>query len=205
MMAMRYNIQFTVDTMVNESLVTRARNNLVSKFLANKSATHLMFIDADIGWDPDSVLKLALHKRGVVCGAYPMKGEPIRYALNPVPGGQTIPPLVEVMTSATGFMLIERGVIEGLVAALPQTKYRDNLNLGAAYEPHMYALFDTMIDEHGNYLSEDWTFCKRVREVLKQPVWVDTDIKLDHMGTHKFSGDPVNLKSLAANWGKAAK
>jgi hypothetical protein len=200
MLAMKHDIPFSVDTMVNESLVCRARNNLVAKFLANPDATHLMFIDADIAWEPESVLRLVLHDKGVVCGAYPMKSEPIRYVLNTLEGAKRHESLYEVSTSGTGFMLIKREIIEGLAAAMPELKYKDSLNLGEKYEPHMYALFDTMIDENGHYLSEDWTFCKRVREVLKKPIWVDTSIKMDHLGTHRFRGDTDNLNSLVEYW-----
>lgn len=200
MIAMKHNIPFSVDTMVNESLVTRARNNLVAKFLANPAATHLMFIDADIHWDPESVLRMVLHDVGVVCGAYPMKCEPVRYVLNILEGAKHYDPLYEVSTAGTGFMLIKREIIEKLIAAMPKTKYKDSLNLGEKYEPHMYALFDTVIDEHGHYLSEDWTFCKRVREVIKTPIWIDTGIKLDHWGTHKFKGSVESITNLVEHW-----
>lgn len=200
LLAMKHGINFSVDTMVNESLVTRGRNNLVAKFLANKAATHLMWVDADIKWDPEAVLRMALYDAGVVCGLYPMKGIPIRYVLNALPGGRRIGPLMEVSTSGTGFMLIKREVIEKLIDAMPETKYKDSLNLGPQYEPHMYALFDTMIDENGHYLSEDWTFCKRVREKLNIPIWVDTDIKLDHMGAYNFPGSVEEIKKLADEW-----
>lgn len=200
MMAMKYGINFSVDTMVNESLITRGRNNLVAKFLANEAATHLMWVDADIKWDAESILRMALYNAPVVCGLYPMKGMPIRYVLNSLPGGRRIGSLLEVSTSGTGFMLIKREVIEKLIEAMPETKYKDSLNLGAQYEPHMYALFDTMIDENGHYLSEDWTFCKLVREKLKMPIWVDTDIKLDHAGTYVFQGDTDVIKKLADEW-----
>ena len=200
MLAMRHNIPFSVDTMVNESLVPRARNNLVAKFLANKDATHLMFVDADISWEPESVLRMVLHNKGVVCGAYPMKSEPVKYVLNVLKGAKHGHPLYEVSTAGTGFMLIKREIIEALVAAMPETKYRDSLGLGERFEPHMYALFDTVIDEHGYYLSEDWTFCKRVREKLQKPIWIDSEIKLDHMGTHRFKGNVDNLNSLIEDW-----
>lgn len=200
LLAMKYGINFSVDTMVNESLVTRGRNNLVAKFLANKNATHLMWVDADIKWEPEAVLRMALYDAGVVCGLYPMKGIPIRYVLNALPGGRRIGPLMEVSTAGTGFMLIKREVIEKLIEAMPETKYKDSLNLGPQYEPHMYALFDTMIDQNGHYLSEDWTFCKHVREKLNIPIWVDTDIKLDHMGAYNFPGDVTAIKKLADEW-----
>lgn len=200
MLAMKHDIPFSIDTMVNESLVCRARNNLVAKFLANPDATHLMFVDADIAWEPESVMRLVLHDKGVVCGAYPMKTEPIRYVLNILEGAQHHDPLYEVSTSGTGFMLIKREIIENLIKAMPELKYKDSLNLGEKYEPHMYALFDTIIDENGHYLSEDWTFCKRVREVLGKPIWIDTGIKLDHLGTHRFRGDTTNLNNLVEYW-----
>jgi hypothetical protein len=200
MLAMRHNIPFSVDTMVNESLVPRARNNLVAKFLANKDATHLMFVDADIAWEPESVLRMILHDKGVVCGAYPMKSEPIKYVLNVLKGAQHSHPLYEVSTAGTGFMLIKREIIEALVAAMPETKYRDSLSLGERFEPHMYALFDTIIDEHGYYLSEDWTFCKRVREKINKPIWIDSEVKLDHLGTHRFKGSTTELNSLIDHW-----
>lgn len=199
-LAMKYGIQFSVDTMVNESLIPRGRNNLVAKFMANPKATHLMWVDADIRWDPESVLRMVLYEAGVVCGLYPMKGIPIRYVLNAQPQGRRIGPLMEVSTSGTGFMLIKREVIEKLMEVLPETKYKDSLNLGSQFEPYMYALFDTMIDQNGNYLSEDWTFCKRVREKLNMPIWVDTEIKLDHMGAYNFPGDIEEIKKLADEW-----
>jgi len=52
----------------------------------------------------------------------------------------------------------------------------------------MYALFDTMIDEDKNYLSEDWAFCYRWRKLGKK-VWVDKSVILDHQGTYNFRGE----------------
>jgi hypothetical protein len=191
-----------MDTMVNESLIPRGRNNLVAKFMANKAATHLMFIDADIRFDSESIMRMIMHDTTVVCGLYPMKGLPIKYVLNTVPDGRQVGSLFEVSTSGTGFMMISRKVIEELIEKMPELKYKDSLNLGEQYSDFMYALFDTMIDENGHYLSEDWTFCKRVREVLHRPIWVDTDIKLDHLGTYNFSGDVSQIKSLVEEWKK---
>lgn len=202
LMAMKFGIKFSADTLVNESLIPRGRNNMVARFLANKEATHLMWIDADIGWTPEVVIRMALHDVPVVCGLYPMKGLPIRYAINTLPGGKRIGPLLEVATSGNGFMLIKREVIEKLIEAMPETKYRDSINYGAQFEPYMYALFDTMIDKHGHYLSEDWTFCARVRDKLGLAIWVDTEIKLDHMGAFNFEGNIGEIKKLADEWGK---
>ena len=203
MQNMTHNLKFSVDTIVNDSLVTRARNNLVAKFLDNKEATHLMFIDADIQFVPEAVYRLIMHDKDVVVGLYPSKSLPVKYVLNIKPGGKTEGTLFEVTTAGTGFMLIKRSVIEELIAAMPETKYKDAVGLGQ-YEEHMYALFDTSIDKDQNYLSEDWTFCKRVQEVLGKTIWADKDIRLDHIGLYAYNGNPEEIHALSDQWAKAS-
>jgi len=68
-----HKVPLAFGTIANESLVTRARNVLLAYFL-NSDYTHLMFIDADIEFQVDDILKLWLHDKDVVVGAYPKKG-----------------------------------------------------------------------------------------------------------------------------------
>ena len=196
--ASKLGINYSIDTMVNESLITRGRNNLVAKFLYNQAATHLMFIDVDLGFDAESILRLLCANQDLVGGVYPMKRIPIRYVINTVPNPIVSGDLVEVSTLGTGFMLIKRHVIEKMIAAHPELKYRDNIGIGEQYEQHMYGLFDTMIDPDGNYLSEDWTFCYLWR-LMGGKVFADTGIKLDHTGYHKYAGDLDELKKVLTN------
>ena len=196
--ASKLGINYSIDTMVNESLITRGRNNLVAKFLYNQAATHLMFIDVDLGFDAESILRLLCANQDLVGGVYPMKRIPIRYVINTVPNPIVSGDLVEVSTLGTGFMLIKRHVIEKMIAAHPELKYRDNIGIGEQYEQHMYGLFDTMIDPDGNYLSEDWTFCYLWR-LMGGKVFADTGIKLDHTGYHKYAGDLNELKKVLTN------
>lgn len=199
--APRWGLNWTVDTMVNESLIPRGRNNLVSKFLHNQDATHLMFIDADIRWKPEYIPMLLQTGKDLVCGLYPMKCVPPRFVINSLPNPHKEGPLEEVSTAGTGFMLIQRHVIEDMIKKHPELKYNDNIGIGKQYEPFMYDLFDTMIDEHKNYLSEDWTFCYRWRK-MGNKVWVHKDVILDHQGTYSFLGkDAVeNHKQIAEKY-----
>ena len=71
--SMKNNMNFTLETMANESLITRARNNLVAKCMANKDISHIMFIDADVGFDVESIYKLIAHNKDIVGGIYPKK------------------------------------------------------------------------------------------------------------------------------------
>ena len=69
----KYDIKYTVSTLANESLVTRGRNTLVSFFMENTDATHLFFIDADIEFQPEDILRMVAYDKPVVVGAYPKK------------------------------------------------------------------------------------------------------------------------------------
>ena len=69
----KYDIPYTISTLANESLITRGRNTLVSFFMENKEATHLFFIDADIEFQPEDLLRMVAYDKPIVCGAYPKK------------------------------------------------------------------------------------------------------------------------------------
>ena len=69
----KYNIQYTVSTLANESLITRGRNTLVSFFMENEEATHLFFIDADIEFNPEDILRMVAYDKPITVGAYPKK------------------------------------------------------------------------------------------------------------------------------------
>lgn len=66
-------VELHIEFCNNDSLVSRARNNLVARAMSNTNMTHILFIDNDITWDPDSILKLLLAEKPVVGGIYPLK------------------------------------------------------------------------------------------------------------------------------------
>ena len=69
----KYDIPYTVSTLANESLITRGRNTLTSFFMENEHATHLFFIDADIEFQPEDILRAVAYDKPIVVGAYPKK------------------------------------------------------------------------------------------------------------------------------------
>ena len=188
LMASRSGLQWSLDTMVNESLVTRARNNLMAKMMTNTAATHFMFIDADIRFQPEAVFMMLAADKDVIGGLYPKKALPVQYVINVKPGTIIQNDIFPVDTMGTGFMMFKRHVYEKLCAAHPECKYVDDVGLGKQYEPTMFSIFDTEIDEKGHYLSEDWTFCRRWAKIGGE-IYAHAKVLLNHSGHYEFAGD----------------
>jgi hypothetical protein len=180
------NIDWTVETMTNESLISRARNTLTAKFLHTKESTHLMFIDADIGWEPWHLLVMLDAQKDVIGGLYPMKSLPVKWCVNGIPGQVEEPGsnLVEVTKTGTGFLLIKRDVFDKLNAHPATKPFNNDIGLPVELNPYMKTYFDTAVREN-RYYSEDWTFCENWRDIGGQ-VWVDKRILLRHVGTYTF-------------------
>jgi len=66
-------VEVQVEFCKNDSLVSRARNNLVARAMFDKKMTHVIFIDNDISWEPVSILKLLISDKHIIGGAYPIK------------------------------------------------------------------------------------------------------------------------------------
>tara|TARA_B100000575_G_scaffold276732_1_gene262398 strand:+ start:130 stop:1101 length:972 start_codon:yes stop_codon:yes gene_type:complete len=223
----KYNIKYTISTLANESLVTRGRNTLVSFFMENKDATHLFFIDADIEFQPEDILRMVAYDKPVVVGAYPKKainwdsilgaaraegleetaetieGHSSNYVVNfdflkdekgnNTPQVQIEDNLVKLKDAGTGFMCINRDVIQKMFDKHPEYKYVNDINVDMKFEPYMYALFDTVIDpESRRYLSEDYMFC-RTWQNMGGTVYLDPRTALNHVGHYTFRG---NIRKL---------
>ena len=182
--AVKNEIPFDLDTLANESNVNKARNSCVARFLAG-DATHLMFVDADIQWTSESIVKLMSNNVDVVGGIYPQKVLPPKMVVNTITNGKHKKNLLEVGTIGTGFLLIKRLVFETMIDQGAQ-KYRDAT--GAAYD-----FFNCTIDSKGHYLTEDWSFCRRWRQ-LGGTVYADTTVPLAHVGYHRFMPDMGAIK-----------
>lgn len=188
LMAQRVGLHWSLDTMVNESLITRGRNNLMAKMMTNKAATHFMFIDADIRFEAESIFQMLVYEKEVIGGLYPKKSIPSNYVINLLPQTQLQGDVFTVDTMGTGFLIFKREVYEQLIAAHPETKYVDDVGLGKMYEPYMYAIFDVAIDHKGHYLSEDWLFCRRWQK-LGGKIWAHSKVLLNHIGHYEYKGD----------------
>jgi hypothetical protein len=99
--------------------------------------------------------------------------------------------LIEVWDAGTGFMLMKRDVVLKMIKAYPETKYYTDRDMTVPKEERVrYALFDTVIDEDGRYLSEDYTFCRRW-QAIDGKIHLAVNVVLDHVGTHIFRGRSI--------------
>jgi hypothetical protein len=208
------NVTLSIEMLGHDSLITRARNTLLGRFMARADATHILFIDADIGFEPEQVDRMLRAGLPLVAGTYPLKvlhwddavpgrmrqGEALASAALLYVGeacqgeeAERAGDFVTAVSAGTGFMLIRREVIAAMAAAYPETRYRqvDAYAPGSAREQDQHALFDCVIaPESGTYLSEDFTFCRRWRAIGGK-VWLDTVGRLTHTGMHDFAGNPA--------------
>ena len=216
--AQQKGIQIHLNTMGNESLITRARNTLVCQFLdmdekEPEKFTHLLFIDSDIGFRGENVIKLVESGHDIACGIYPRKSidwdsvpkfiketgeqnlqaKSLGYNLNfanpkdiKVKNGFT-----EVLDAATGFMLIKKEVFYKMKKAYSNLKYTSDqiINNKRFSSNNCYAFFDCIIDEKSNrYLSEDYAFC-RLWQKIGGKIFADVVSPLTHYGTYPFAGN----------------
>jgi hypothetical protein len=174
----QYGIEVKFSFIFNESLITRARNYLVDEFLRS-GFTHLLFIDADIHYDPRDVIALIALKKDVIGGPYPKKSikwgsviEAIKknpniqpaelekvagdFVFNPVPGTEkfSVGEPISVLEIGTGYMLVKREVFDKLRENFPGIEYKPDHVGQANFDGSrmIHAYFDTVIDTKDSYI-----------------------------------------------------
>ena len=212
---MKYNIGFEFYTIPFDSLIPRARNACVTRFMASPEATHMLFIDADIQFDATAVVKMLQENKGCIVGAYPKKAldmqavkenyskttsqmeliqSSVKYAFNfkPQRSHKVERGVVEVLDAPTGFMMIKKDILRRMIAHYPETEYMNDVQ---AYqinkEDRFYDLFPSQIFE-GRYLSEDYGFC-RLWQRMGGEIFTDLTVKLNHIGQFCYFGDPIQF------------
>jgi hypothetical protein len=202
-----HNIEMQLDTTENESLITRGRCISIARFLYKSNADLFIFIDADIHFDPESILRLVNSGYDVSVACYPKKvimwenaekevisgGDRdlskvasslvmnFKYAQSRIEAGFT-----EVLDGPTGFMCIKRSVIERMYAAYPELMCKND-HQNKDLEEYC-AIFDCMIDpDNKRYLSEDYAFCRRWQQIGGQ-IFADVTTTLGHVGNIRFAG-----------------
>ena len=178
------------------ALVTQARNNCVSYFL-NSGCTHFLFIDADIGFEPDAIYRLIEKDVPLCLTPYPVKGYGANNQLQFIvhfPDKDNVriqkDGFAEITAGPTGFMMIKREVFEKLAEKYPERKTVNKQLVGnkvETMEKGWYTFFETAQDPENGYLGEDIAFC-RLWTNIGGKIYADTQTPLTHFGSHAFHG-----------------
>ena len=187
----RNNIHHGLLTLTNSSLITQARSKVANFFINNTEHEYLFFLDSDIGFNPEDVLKLMAHQVPIVSGAYPMKIIPERYCVDISQPEQRHGDLVKINGNGMGFVLIHRQVFLDIAKQYPNLKYiPSDYHSDTPHTPaemnnsyHYFAEHQTP----NSFMSEDKSFFHRAQQVGYN-IWLDTTIKLNHTGYHIYQG-----------------
>ena len=164
-----------------DALVQRARNTLF-KIAMDGGYDDLFFIDFDVEWQPEWILKLLACPEPVVGAALVKKSERESYTIKLVEKDlkwNERRDLIEVEGVGTGFLKISRFAMEKLWEA--SEPYMD-LDKGPSR-----MVFDIKI-ENGDLVSEDYVACNKWR-ALGYKTWIDPTITINHIGNKKYVGD----------------
>jgi hypothetical protein len=204
-------VRLVVHMLGSEALITRARQNVVAQFLTNPDATHLLFVDADIGFEPEQVFRLLDFDADVTAAIYPLKRlDWKKLAATAVAGRQnfqaaaltylvqfsdsnrieTRGDFARVSYAGTGFLLVKREMLLAMIERYPELRYEHEHRPDDPLDgsPWRSALFNCFIDESRTYLSEDFSFCRRWTDMGGE-IWVDLKSRLTHVGNVSFQGD----------------
>jgi len=163
--------------------VDDSRNILVRDFLES-DCTDLVFLDADLRWNAESLVKLIEHDADVVAGIYPLKEDwecyPVRIIYGDIWSDEK--GLIEVEAVPTGFLKIRRHVLQELYDDAPKFKGKadaDQIPIGVIFER-------TMND--GARWGGDYTFCRKWA-AKGGKIYIDPEMTFDHYGETLWSGN----------------
>ena len=204
--ANKSDVKLTTIFLGNESLIQRGRNTVAHHFMNLPDATHLLFIDADIKFRTEDIVRMIQADKSLIIGPVGLKGynwDEIRQAaingeddigrtggvfnINKLPGIDMVDENTpfEIEHGGNAFMMIRRDVFETLK---PHTPIYTNGGRSLPDGVEIYDYFRVEINKDTNHLlSEDYFLCHSYRQ-LGGKVWSAPWVETGHFGSHLFNG-----------------
>ncbi len=199
-------VKLTTIFLGNESLIQRGRNTVAHHFMNIPDATHLLFIDADIKFRVEDIVKMIKADKELIIGPVALKGydwEQIRasalageddigrtggvFNINLLPGieMQSEDEPFEIEHGGNAFMMIRRDCFAALE---PHTPIYTNGGRSLPDGVEIKDYFRVEINKDTNHLlSEDYFFCHSYRQIGGK-VWCAPWVETGHFGSHLFNG-----------------
>lgn len=196
---------YVVRRVAGYSQIDQARNDIGSAALVD-GFQETLWIDSDIGFDPNDVEKLRRHGLPIACGIYPKKGKR-ELAIHILPGTQSLRfgingGLHEILYGATGFLHVRREAYQTMIdtLSLPVCNEHSRCPMWPFFQPMIRTApgktgiaADSDASRKGHwYLSEDYAFFHRAR-LCGIPVIADTTIRLWHIGDYSYSWEDAGI------------
>jgi hypothetical protein len=201
---------------IGYALVEDARNYLLTRWFDKSDATHLLFVDADMGFEPQLILDMVEFDRPVTGVIYTKrridlmklarlaaKGEAPQQAIahahefiiRPLRGRQPrqVKGFMEVEGCGTGILLIQRRAVATMLEVLPEindTNPKLTAQLAVGLD-RLIRAFDT-INVGGVPLVDDYAFCHRWQTLCEGELWARVDQSVTHIGLHKFASSYID-------------
>lgn len=182
---------FKVYRQTGYSAIDQARNRMMYYALRQYGHDSVLWIDSDVVFNAQDVIKIINNDKPICAGAYPFKNPHTRQMAITMVDDEEIEfgneKLVEIQCAATGFLFIKSEVYEAIIN-------RYNMPLcNTSFDQPCYPVFkpdDWIINGVNYYLGEDYSFCMRARE-CGYKIMLDPSIKLGHIGTYVYSWEDV--------------
>lgn len=201
--------------------IVAARNFLANRFLADREATDLLFIDGDMAIAAETISRLLAHPAGVVGAIYTERrfdravyaerlaaGEPepramaaaSTYAVG-VKGPEVAvrDGFCRVAHIGFGCVVVRRAVFEALIdRGVAEPIETETLRRAGLTGP-IYDFFGRLPNARGDYLSEDYSFCRRVERLGEVEIWGEARGAHGHVGAFAYAAPFVEwLKNRAS-------
>ena len=184
-------IEVGIHTM-KSPLIHQARNYLTSVFLTTQYQ-YMLFIDSDVEFEPEAVLRMMVAKKNIVCTPYRVKAEELSKHIYTVEfkdpknilvlaGG-----LVEIEAGPTGLMLIDRKVFEKIIKNHPELKIRNKATPKAEKSHEFYYNFFDFGFNDGYAMGEDVSFCRLARGNGFK-IYANIESSTTHHGAYAWKG-----------------
>lgn len=192
----RLGIAFSVSFLPGESLIQKARNELLKMANNMEDLESVIFIDSDMFWNPLDAIKLLNHKEDIV-GGVARRRDPftesfnVRFSKGEI--NMTETGLISVDSVGTGFLKMSKKAISELIED-SHTYSHNNVK-----EDQIASVFELQIID-GDLYSEDYVMCKKW-QALGNKVYVDPAVDVGHIAKINIKGEFLNYltRNLSQN------
>jgi len=194
-------MNFELNTM-KSPYVAYARNILSSRFM-NRKEDYLLFIDADLEFEPECVIKMLLAQKDIICTPYRAKTndpEYVRYTVNlPDPKNvDVVNGVTDILNGPAGMMLIKRSVFEKIIKDHPELEIKQDPGVQTFPEDiKVYNFFHCNFNDH-RWTGEDMSFCDLARSAGFK-IYANIDSPLIHHGSYGYKGTYKDIFKGAKN------